>query len=249
MIFELRNKVPHDSSFLKSEDVLTSTIFGNLRYFKNQNLLISFLNKAIDYNGVNLNINTRNIFKIDFWKKYYLNNSQKYNEPDLYLNNNKYNVIIECKYHSFLDEKTIVSKDNRIEYSNQLIRYSKIIEKSKKKKIIIYLTNEVGMPIKIIEETLKRINKNIKLFWLSWRMLHKAMDNHQNDNYSYGERQVFNDLLLFLKKRELTIFCGLRIKTVEFYWEYSKYYKTNSTKVLRDCKRYKYSPRGFLNFN
>jgi hypothetical protein len=249
MIYELRNKIPRDSSFLTSEDVLTSTVFGNLRYFSNQNLLISFLNKAIDSDGRKLEINDGNFFNFNFWEKYNLNNNRKYNEPDLYLNNDNYDIIIECKYYSFLREETIISKENSTEYSNQLIRYSKIIEKSEKNKIVIYLTNDVEMPIKIMRDSLKKINKNIKLYWLSWRILYRVMYKFVNYSFNHGEQQLFNDLFLFLKKRNLTVFCGFNLKKIESHWKYCKKYHYFTTNQLKFDRKYNYSPREFLNFN
>ena len=49
MIYELHGKIPQNSSFVYSEDVLTSTIFGNLRYLNSNSVLNSFLLKAIDF--------------------------------------------------------------------------------------------------------------------------------------------------------------------------------------------------------
>jgi hypothetical protein len=249
MIYELRNKIPRNSSFLTSEDVLTSTIFGNLRYFSNQNLLINFLNQATDIDGGKLDINNDNIFNLNFWEKYSLNNNHKYNEPDLYLNNDDYDIIIECKYYSFLSEETVISKDNSMEYSNQLIRYSKIIERSNKRKIIIYLTNDIEIPNKIICDSLKKINKNINLYWLSWSMLYQVMHKFVNTSFSYGEQQLFNDLFSFLKKRNLTVFCGFKFKKIEFYWKYCKEYNYITIYRLRFNRKYNYSSRNFLNFN
>jgi hypothetical protein len=234
MIFELRNKIPHDSSFLTSEDVLTSTIFGNLRYFSDQNILIHFLNEAIDINGDKLKIDDENIFEIHFWEKFYIKNNHQYDEPDLYLTNANYDIIIECKYFSILSEVS-ASNDNKIDYSNQIIRYSKIIEKSNRNKVIIYLTRDAIMPYKIISSTIRKLKRNIHLYWLSWRMLYKAMDKLRNQIYGHGEKQLFKDLFLFLKRRKLTVFCGLNIHDVILHWKY--------------LKQYKYIPKNFITCN
>ena len=224
MIYELMNKLPRESSFLYSEDVLTGTIFGNLRYFRDQKILINFLNESYDINGEKPKIDNRNIFDIYFWKKYYSKNKHKYNEPDLYLTNRIYDIIIECKYNSVLDEKEIID-ENIINYTNQIIRYSEIIEKSNKIKIMIYLTNEDNIPKDQISKSLKKLNVNIHLFWLSWRKLYKVMNQESIIKYSHGEQQLFNDLLLFLKKRKLTVFCGFKDKNISIDWKYLKYYK------------------------
>lgn len=235
MIYELRNKIPRNASFLTSEDVLTSTIFGNLRYFNDQSILINFLNEAIAINGDTLTIEQGNIFDIKFWEKYYLSNNHKYNEPDLHVSNTQYDIIIECKYYSTLGEEITSLDDNKDAYSNQLIRYSKIIEKSKKRKIIIYLTNDERIPTTIITDSLERINVNIRLYWLSWRKLYRVMNELAHTKLNYGERQLFNDLLLFLKKRNMTMFCGFRVQHKKANWKY--------------IKRYTYIPKGFGNYS
>ena len=93
MIFELKNKMPRYSPFLRSEDVLTSNVFGHLRYFSNQFILIDFLNMSIDINKEPLNIEKNNIFNIEFWKKHYNDEEKRYNETDIMLKNNKYQII------------------------------------------------------------------------------------------------------------------------------------------------------------
>jgi hypothetical protein len=105
MIYELRNKTPQNSSFIYSEDVLTSTIFGNLRYFSSQKLLIDFLNQSTDIEDKSLVLTKEAPFILYFWEKYTMLNYSKINEPDLILWNKKDTiVIIECKYFSFLNE-------------------------------------------------------------------------------------------------------------------------------------------------
>ena len=140
MIYELRGKIPQNSSFIYSEDVLTSTVFGNLRYFSSSLVLNSFLSKAKDLNGNNYKINFPDKINFHFWEKYPSKTKAQINEPDLILEDKNSVLIIECKYHSPLDE---TYTGNESEYMNQLLRYSTIINEyypSKKNKNIIFLT-------------------------------------------------------------------------------------------------------------
>lgn len=105
MIYELRNKVPKNSSFIYSEDVLTGTIFRNLRYFNNQDILINFLNQSTNIDNESLDIHLSNDYKIRFWEKYPTLNYCRINEPDLILLDKENVVIIECKYFSILNEE------------------------------------------------------------------------------------------------------------------------------------------------
>ena len=104
MIYELRNKVPQNSTFLRSEDVLTSTIFGNLRYFSNNDILNNFLNKSVDINNKPLSLKNE-LYIYKFWEKYLTKDLCKINEPDLILLNDRSIIMIECKYFSFLSEE------------------------------------------------------------------------------------------------------------------------------------------------
>jgi len=168
MIYELRNKIPQNATFLRSEDVLTSTIFGNLRYFSNNDILNTFLSKSIDIHNKPLSLkNEKYLFK--FWEKYLTKGFCKINEPDLILLNEKSVIIIECKYFSFLSEESDL--DNKDVYDNQLLRYSDIINEyysNRANKIIIFLTSDKVKPIEIMENTLKKLTQNIQLYWLSY---------------------------------------------------------------------------------
>jgi len=180
VVFELRNKIRGNSSYLNSEDVLTGIVFGNLRYFKNQDILIKFLNESIDINNKNkkLNLSSKTNLNINFWEKHFNDDSRRYNETDITLSNEKYMIIIECKYHSQLGEEYEIEEDRVKYYSNQLIRYSKILLDKKYKeteKIVIYLTMDKSIPKDILIKSrndIDKIDKNIKLYWLSWNKLY-----------------------------------------------------------------------------
>jgi len=225
MIYELMNKIPRDSSFLSSEDVLTGTIFGYLRYFHNQSILIKFLNESTDIFGNNLKINLDVIFKLYFWKKFYQSkNKNKFNEPDILLCDDYYDIIIECKYYSQLGENNSENIENGENYNNQLLRYSKIIEKSNKMKIIIFLTNDAIMPTEIMKKTLSKLDSKIKLFWLSWKSLYRVLKYSKSDCINIGEKMLRKDILAFLKKREITLFCGFARININIEWKYNKIY-------------------------
>jgi hypothetical protein len=239
MIYELMNKIPRDSSFLTSEDVLTGTIFGNLRYFHNQSILIKFLNEATDIFGNNLKINLDDLFKIYFWKKFYhLKDKSKYSEPDLLLCNDYYDIIIECKYYSLLSENNSEFIDNDENYNNQLLRYSRIIEKSNKTKIIIFLTNDSVIPTEIMNKTISKLDSSIQLLWLSWKSLYRILKYSKSNCINIGEKILRKDILRFLKKRGITLFCGFTKRNINIKWKYKKIF-TYGTKCNYQTWEYK----------
>ena len=66
---------------------------------------------------------------------------------------------------------------------------------------MIFLTNDLIMPVTIMNTTKMRILKEIGLFWLSWFELYKVLDKYSKNNIPKGEFLIVNDLIEFLKKR------------------------------------------------
>jgi hypothetical protein len=216
--------MPNNSkSYTNSEDVLTGIVFGNLRYFSNQNILCSFLNEAVSLNNTHPDIKSGNDFEIKFWEH---NSSETnlYDEPDLHLKNDLYDIIIECKYWSKLGENGVDERSD--DYTNQLIRYSNAIKDSKKEKIVIYLTNHDLRPNKELEKTQSKLEQQgIGLYWLSWNRLHYCMKQISDNILPNNEKLLFQDLLSFLEKRGMVTFYGIRIPDVNsLNWHYRKQY-------------------------
>lgn len=219
MIFELRNKIPQNSSYIYSEDVLTSTIFGSLRYFSSNQILESFLAYAVKLDKTQLNLKFHSDLSVFFWKKIFGTNGQL-NEPDLIFEDRENVVITECKYHSSLSEKNLY---NEIEYTNQLIRYASLFNdyyKNKKRKIIIYLTYERKQPIDTLRITTGKISDNIELYWLSWFSLYETLLKVNVKLLNIGENALYSDLLGFLRKRELITFNGFNTCHKNMVWKY-----------------------------
>jgi hypothetical protein len=224
MIFELKNKMFNNSeSYMRSEDVLTGIVFGHLRYFSNQKLLLSFINEAVSLDNKHPNIKADNDFSINFWERN-LSETNLYDEPDLHLENNLYDVIIECKYYSKLGEN---GEDETSEYyTNQLIRYSNVLKGSKKEKIVIFLTND---SVRLDNELKKSKNKleqdGIGLYWLSWNRLHYCMKQMSDKGLPNNEKLLFKDLLRFLEKRNMISFYGISKPEIpNLNWHYQKLY-------------------------
>ena len=219
MIYELRGKIPQNSSFIYSEDVLTSTIFGNLRYFSNYEILKEFLSKAKDLE--NNSFNTYDLsekIKIHFWTKYSNQNEPQINEPDLLLEDDKNVTIIECKYHSPLDE---TFSQNHKDYTNQLIRYSTILDQyfsNKDNKNIIFLTLKDYEYKTCLSKTKANISKDIGLYWLCWEELFSILKKAQVTGN--GEKDLLNDLISFMKNRRLLYFSGITITNSNYKWKY-----------------------------
>jgi hypothetical protein len=216
MLFELKNKMPRNSPFLRWEDVLTSTIFGNLRYFSTQDILIDFLNESININKSPLDLKKDLNFEINFWEKHFNDDSRRYNETDLTLENDNYIIIIECKYRSPLSGE------------DQLIRYSKILLDKKytdRKKIIIFLTEDKIIPKEILIKSEKDIENCVDLYWLSWNKLYLALKKQNINKLSRNESSLYKDLIKFLVKRNLVTFEKFVIENIVYNFHYRKQYR------------------------
>jgi hypothetical protein len=246
VVFELKNKIRGNSSYLNSEDVLTGVVFGNLRYFKNRDILINFLNEATDINKKKLRLPDNIKLNVNFWEKHFNDETRKYNETDITLSNEKYMIIIECKYHSQLGEEYEIEEGRVKNYSNQLIRYSKILLDEKYKeteKIVIYLTMDKSIPKDILIKSRNDIDKNIKLYWLSWNKLYLTFSKYNINNLDENEITLFNDLNDFLAKRDLITFGKFITEKISCNYQYKKLYryaKTNYILNWRYNRPYKY---------
>ena len=222
MIYELHGKIPQNSSFIYSEDVLTSTIFGNLRYFSSNTLLNSFLSKARNLNSENFLASFSENLVINFWKKYASKQYSQINEPDLILEDENQVLIIECKYHSPLDENFT---EDDTQYMNQLLRYSSILDEyycEKKKKTIIFLTLKDYNISEVFKRTQKKLSNDIGLYWLHWEDLFTSLKKDINTIVVSGEKRLAQDLIDFLLLRQLKYFTGLNISSFNFSWKYKK---------------------------
>ena len=82
-----------------SEDTLTSSVFGVLQYNKEDfsTLLYKCNKKSEDKNSFEIK-------SIEFWPSFSSvgTTNKKYVEPDLYIETQKYNIIIEAKMDDYL---------------------------------------------------------------------------------------------------------------------------------------------------
>ena len=163
--------------------------------------------------------------KFHFWRKYSSKTTVQINEPDLILEDENSVLIIECKYHSFLDE---TFSENKSEYTNQLLRYSTIINdyySNKKNKNIIFLTLKDYDVKECLEKTRMKLPEKIGLYWLKWEELYPCLKEYEKCNISTGEKNLVNDILQFLSIRKLKYFSGINISKNNFSWKYKRNYK------------------------
>lgn len=97
---DIKRKLPEIAN---SEDVLTSTVFGLLKYRLMHNILAKFIGKAVLYqkdnvffkDALNLTQGFQKGFEISFWK-----NCGDYGKPDLLIEGAGFAVVVEVKLNS-----------------------------------------------------------------------------------------------------------------------------------------------------
>ncbi|MED0971733.1 hypothetical protein [Bacillus paramycoides] len=251
--------------YSNSEDVLTSSVIGSIRYLSSPLFFVELLKSCVNRNGKVLCVD-RTVKKITFlfWER--LENS----EPDvLVLLENEdatYHIVcIEAKFlsgKSSKEDETVDLLERKNYQRDQLAReledlhsdtfYKQIaISPSQVKHIsLIYLTNDISMPHgELLDSTnhARLSEEEKKIFWLSWSMIYSMVCEW----IPYGTVQdqcILYDLKLLLEKKGLNSFSGLsRVEEVqENCWIYSKvgsqYRWDGLSEVV--CDAWKYMRRG-----
>jgi hypothetical protein len=214
-----------------SEDVLTSTIFGTLKYLPAPNALIPFIESAfLDDDErtklwsilCNQGIDLRSYREVQyiFWAW-----NQKYGEPDLVLlftnhihGQDDLLLLIEAKFKS--------GKSGYGEY-DQLMRYYKAIKydinnfqiaeianfKGKYKYLIFLTESEASSDIEDSSQQIKiacNNDFNNEIFHLRWHQLIKVLDS-MNGMYSPTESIIADDLKQYLERIGLRDFSGISL--------------------------------------
>ncbi len=211
-----------------SEDILTSTVFGNLKYINNSLALIPFIELAFlyDENRTTLwqvfkaeGIELRCYQKVDY---YFWSNNNEHGEPDLILifSNHIHGledllITIEIKFKS--DKGGVGEKDQLARYFNavddiNIEGFSDLgISGFKGRKgFIIYLTevntySEISESEQIINT---KHGKDRQVFQLIWYQLYDILDK-MNAFYTTTEKAIADDLMDYLEKIGLRGFSGI----------------------------------------
>ena len=185
------------------EDILTSNVFGALRYNQSHDILLRFLKHARTPSGKSLLEGADTIASVEyiFWPSYADCDEAHFCQPDLELrmvlkDRSKHRLFIEAKFNSgksSLDEEaedreeadepiqeSPRSRDQLAKEWAQLVRI--VGDDEDHHAALIYLTADTAPPLSELEESAQaaeRVRKNSTLqfecFWLSWRHLYSVL--------------------------------------------------------------------------
>lgn len=218
---KLRVKSPGGVSE-RLEDLLTSDVFGTMKYVGYQTGFIDWLRSvtspidntmAKDLLPVDSEIHQ---VHFDFWPT--LQNRRK---PDLVIGfetkrNEIVMVMIEAKYRSGpsdfeVDEKrqTIDQSGNQIadQVNNFPVRFQKCKELPIVKRVHLYITAHFTCPTNIYNEAITHIEAHdVVLFWLNWQSLIDYLQPHSITDR--GKEEMIRDLVCLMRKKRLVLFRG-----------------------------------------
>jgi len=169
------------------EDLLTSDVFGRLRYLKPEEAIIPILNKIQNSKTClqleELIVDPTGKVSYQFWP--YINNV----EPDLFLivplvNDKQMAVLVECKHKSGKSPRAVKEEKKAVKLelakSDQLVREYLIVEDLKKqyyRAILLYITGHSEIPDEELKESASLIgtisSQTKKMFyestfWIGW---------------------------------------------------------------------------------
>jgi len=246
-VAEIHGKISETGTNLseRMEDLLTSDIFGCMRYLPAQKALIPFLQTARSLHGNILTIQGEIIrVHYSFWPWLKLANRIPC-EPDLVLGleteeNQVHLVLIEAKYYSGLSSE----EDERAEPNDQLAReldnldvlssttlawgtHLKIASRT-----LLFVTQDMGIPhellVKSLAEYARERNKRGDIFWASWRSLPSILERSLEKESVPENRAVMADMLALLLRKGLIVFGG--VEPVTEYFALPEFYHITPTK-------------------
>ena len=190
---ELHNKCGNLS---RSEDVLTSTVFGILQYREFSDILKDFLDCARNiHNGrrvTNLKLLNQNP-EFKFWYRFKKNNK----EIDLLISDKDEDkdednqIGIEVKY------------DSGESGEKQLSNYIDALDGAP----LVFITMDYTKP-----PIGKEGNKRKNIFWLSWHNLYKLLNEYKDDSEGL-KFELIKELMEYLVKRKIYYFQGFYFKS------------------------------------
>ena len=236
----------------RSEDLLTSTVFGLLRYLPPGQGIIEIVTHSkrayLDGNGLNidrdghankiwLGLDTAVTCDIEFWPSL-----KEFGRPDvvLVMRDNcgvcVHVVLVEVKLYSAksgsADEDDDIDEDEPD--PDQLARYWQGLIKRRSEpqtlpRTVVYLTSHSTPPAEELTETLKRA-ANIRLAWLSWRDVWQVIRDLAASN---GSLMAAADLTRLLEYYGFQDFEGFREQPrswsgLEHFWKADDWFTSRS---------------------
>lgn len=246
-IAEIRGKISETGTNLseRMEDLLTSDIFGCMRYLPAEKALMPFLQTAYSLHGNILTIPSEVIrVHYSFWPWLKLVGRIPC-EPDVILGfeteeNHVHLVLVEAKYYSGLSSE----EGDRAEPNDQLARELDNLDAVScatlgwgthleiASRVLLFVTQDMGIPRDLLVQSLAEYTRKRKrdadIFWASWRFLPSILEQSLKKESVPENRAVLADMLTLLLRKELIMFGG--VEPITEYFALPEFYHFTPTK-------------------
>jgi hypothetical protein len=227
-IAEIHGKISDAGTNLseRMEDLLTSDVFGCLRYLPPEKALLPFLHTArslhgrgVPFGGEIVRVHT------SFWP--WLKSSDRIPcEPDVVLGLEVetglvHLVMVEAKYYSGLSSE----EGEDVAPQNQLARELDNLSATTPARLnwdpglrvasrtLLFITADLGMPRNELAAALDEFRRKRKqegdIHWTSWRSLPSILEDSLETERDPGSRAVLEDMLALLLRKGLVTFTGV----------------------------------------
>jgi hypothetical protein len=218
---QLRGKLTREEEDL--EDLLTSNVFGAIKYVPYREGLIALVSEAERRDGSRplQGLSDISNVKYEFWPFLEEKNCNPC-EPDVLIsitqsNGKKILILVEAKFKSGKSSEADLSDKPSDQLSKEWDNLKRLAIKNNSDPYLLYITANIGFPEKEIKESiseyLKKRESTINILWLSWRKIPTIFHNSQNE--------IIKDLVKLLRRQGLIFFEGFKISQVEsFNWQF-----------------------------
>lgn len=193
------------------EDLLTSNVFGSIKYIQPEEALLPLLASSRDGDG-NVPIHvTQPISSVEyrFWQWIQEPGCQGC-EPDVLIiiqltGKQKIIVLVEAKYFSDKSSESTEQGTPTDQLAREWDNLTWLAKREEATPILLYVTADLGYPKKSIEDSLQEYvqkrQREMSVFWISWRKLPTLFSN--------TDKEILKDLVKVLRKQGLTFFEGI----------------------------------------
>jgi hypothetical protein len=218
---QLRGKLTRREEDL--EDLLTSNVFGSIKYIPYEDGLLPLLYSCINDNGDAPIHALQPISLVDyeFWPWLQEANCEGC-EPDVlitiqFINGQKMLILVEAKYLSDKSSEANEAEAPKDQLAREWDNLTSLAHRKKATQILLYVTADIGYPKKSIkdscQEYMQKRKKDMRVFWISWRKLPNLFANKRED--------ILSDLVEVLKRQGLTFFQGIpKLDLIDIKWSF-----------------------------
>ncbi len=227
-IAEIHGKISETGTNLseRMEDLLTSDVFGCLRYLPAEKALLPFLRTARSFQDRVLQLEAEIVRVYSSFWPWLKAPGCKSCEPDLVLGLETegglvHLVAIEAKYYAGLSSE----EDEGVQPNNQLARELDNLNEVTPvvlgwdpgllvaSRTLLFVTQDMGMPradlVRALDEFTRKRKKDGDIFWTSWRFFPSILEKGLATESDPGHRAVLEDMLKLLWRKGLIMFHGV----------------------------------------